>query len=103
MMDQQNMQGALQEDGEFDELDPNGLIGVIKIKDGLFICDELGAQVRNSYTACCNGSFRSKFQEEQSGQFISVMTTLLSFSRVLRGAYHLNCLYLLVGFGIRSR
>ena len=43
-MDQNNMQGAIDEDG-FDELDPNGLIGVIKIKDGLFICDELGAQV----------------------------------------------------------
>ena len=41
-MDQNNMQGAIDEDG-FDELDPNGLIGVIKIKDGLFICDELGA------------------------------------------------------------
>ena len=43
-MDQNNMQGAIDED-QFDELDPNGLIGVIKIKDGLFICDELGAQV----------------------------------------------------------
>ena len=40
---QQNMQGALIDDDNFDELDPNGLIGVIKIKDGLFICDELGA------------------------------------------------------------
>ena len=26
-----------------EELDPNDIIGVIKIKDGLFICDELGA------------------------------------------------------------
>ena len=26
-------------------MDTNGMIGVIKIKDGLFICDELGAQV----------------------------------------------------------
>ena len=33
------------DDADLDELDPNGLIGVIKIKDGLFICDELGAQV----------------------------------------------------------
>ena len=36
------------DDDALDELDPNGLIGVIKIKDGLFICDELGAQVRIS-------------------------------------------------------
>ena len=28
-----------------DELIDNDIIGVIKIKDGLFICDELGAQV----------------------------------------------------------
>ena len=47
-MDQQMMHGGL-EDDNLDELDTNGLIGVIKIKDGLFICDELGAQVRNSY------------------------------------------------------
>ena len=47
-MDQQNMQGP-PDDVDFDELDPNGLIGVIKIKDGLFICDELGAQVRTSF------------------------------------------------------
>ena len=38
------MQGAIDDDN-FDEIDQNGLIGVIKIKDGLFICDELGAQV----------------------------------------------------------
>lgn len=38
------MQGGL-EDDNLDDLDTNGLIGVIKIKDGLFICDELGAQV----------------------------------------------------------
>lgn len=43
-MDQNNMQGAIDDDN-FDEIDQNGLIGVIKIKDGLFICDELGAQV----------------------------------------------------------
>ena len=28
-----------------DDLNDNDIIGVIKIKDGLFICDELGAQV----------------------------------------------------------
>lgn len=39
------MQGAMDDDN-IDDMDPNGLIGVIKIKDGLFICDELGAQVR---------------------------------------------------------
>jgi len=38
----QNMHGAL-EDDNLDELNADGLIGVIKIKDGLFICDELGA------------------------------------------------------------
>ena len=38
------MQGGL-EDDNIDDMDTNGLIGVIKIKDGLFICDELGAQV----------------------------------------------------------
>lgn len=43
-MDQNNLQGAIDDDN-FDEIDANGLIGVIKIKDGLFICDELGAQV----------------------------------------------------------
>ena len=45
---QQNNLGSTAglEDDPLDELDPNGLIGVIKIKDGLFICDELGAQVR---------------------------------------------------------
>ena len=43
-MDQNNLQGAIDDDN-FDEIDSNGLIGVIKIKDGLFICDELGAQV----------------------------------------------------------
>ena len=26
--------------------DPSDIIGVIKIKDGIFICDEFGAQVR---------------------------------------------------------
>jgi len=44
----QNQQHGPAEDDNIDELDPNGMIGVIKIKDGLFICDELGAQVRNS-------------------------------------------------------
>ena len=44
-MDQNNLQGAAIDDDNFDEIDANGLIGVIKIKDGLFICDELGAQV----------------------------------------------------------
>ena len=43
----QNMHGP-GEETDLDDLDPNGLIGVIKIKDGLFICDELGAQVRIS-------------------------------------------------------
>ena len=43
----QNLHAPLDEDN-IDDLDPNGLIGVIKIKDGLFICDELGAQVRIS-------------------------------------------------------
>lgn len=38
----QNLHAPL-DDGDIDDLDPNGLIGVIKIKDGLFICDELGA------------------------------------------------------------
>ena len=28
-----------------DDMNDNDIIGVIKIKDGLFICDELGAQV----------------------------------------------------------
>ena len=46
-MDHNNMQGAL-EDDNLDDLDANGLIGVIKIKDGLFICDELGAQVSHT-------------------------------------------------------
>lgn len=36
------MHAPLDEDA--DDLYNNGLIGVIKIKDGLFICDELGAQ-----------------------------------------------------------
>jgi len=36
------MHGGLDDDN-LDELDTSGLIGVIKIKDGLFICDELGA------------------------------------------------------------
>ena len=44
----QNQQHGPAEDDNLDELDPNGMIGVIKIKDGLFICDELGAQVRYS-------------------------------------------------------
>ena len=44
-MDQNNLQGVAIDDDNFDEIDANGLIGVIKIKDGLFICDELGAQV----------------------------------------------------------
>lgn len=39
----QNLHAPLDEDA--DDLYNNGLIGVIKIKDGLFICDELGAQV----------------------------------------------------------
>ena len=43
------MQGAIDDDN-YDELDTNGLIGVIKIKDGLFICDELGAQVSATLT-----------------------------------------------------
>ncbi len=38
----QNMHGAPEEENQ-DELNADGLIGVIKIKDGLFICDELGA------------------------------------------------------------
>lgn len=38
----QNIHGALDDDN-LDELNTDGLIGVIKIKDGLFICDELGA------------------------------------------------------------
>lgn len=38
-----NLQHGPHEDCDLEELDPNGLIGVIKIKDGLFICDELGA------------------------------------------------------------
>ena len=41
----QNLPHGAQDDVDFDDLDANGLIGVIKIKDGLFICDELGAQV----------------------------------------------------------
>lgn len=28
-----------------DEMDNSDVIGVVKIKDGLFICDEYGAQV----------------------------------------------------------
>jgi hypothetical protein len=32
-----------------DEMVDNDIIGVIKIKDGLFICDELGAQVSCHY------------------------------------------------------
>ena len=28
-----------------DEMENNDVIGVVKIKDGLFICDEYGAQV----------------------------------------------------------
>ena len=28
-----------------DDMEPENMVGVIKIKDGLFICDELGAQV----------------------------------------------------------
>ena len=42
-MDQNMHGGPMYDDGDLDDLDPNGLIGVIKIKDGLFICDELGA------------------------------------------------------------
>ena len=34
--------------GDGDDLNDNDIIGVIKIKDGLFICDELGAQVSTS-------------------------------------------------------
>ena len=29
----------------FEDMDQTDIVGVIKIKDGLFICDELGAQV----------------------------------------------------------
>ena len=29
-----------------EELDNGDMVGVVKIKDGLFICDEYGAQVR---------------------------------------------------------
>ena len=28
-----------------DEIENNDMVGVVKIKDGLFICDEFGAQV----------------------------------------------------------
>ena len=28
-----------------DEMEPENIMGVVKIKDGLFICDEFGAQV----------------------------------------------------------
>ncbi len=31
--------------GNNDDLDEENLVGVVKIKDGLFICDEYGAQV----------------------------------------------------------
>jgi hypothetical protein len=37
------------------------MIGVVKIKDGLFICDEFGAQVSYSdptFTVCCQSVFR---------------------------------------------
>lgn len=31
--------------GAEDDMEPSDVIGVVKIKDGLFICDEYGAQV----------------------------------------------------------
>ena len=42
------MQGARtgmgsQDPDFFDDMDQSDIVGVIKIKDGLFICDELGA------------------------------------------------------------
>ena len=36
---------SVNEMGEPEDINDNDIIGVIKIKDGLFICDELGAQV----------------------------------------------------------
>ena len=33
------------EEQYFDDMDNSDIVGVIKIKDGLFICDEVGAQV----------------------------------------------------------
>jgi hypothetical protein len=33
-----------------EDLNDSDIIGVIKIKDGLFICDELGAQVSDQQT-----------------------------------------------------
>jgi hypothetical protein len=40
-----------------EELENSDMIGVVKIKDGLFICDEFGAQVRNS-----QNTLRTKFE-----------------------------------------
>jgi len=34
-----------------DDYGMEDMVGVIKIKDGLFICDEIGAQVSLNYTA----------------------------------------------------
>lgn len=36
--------------GNNDDLEEDNLVGVVKIKDGLFICDEYGAQVSKYYS-----------------------------------------------------
>ena len=44
--------------GDGDDLNDNDIIGVIKIKDGLFICDELGAQVSTSWPSQTQAYFK---------------------------------------------
>jgi hypothetical protein len=39
-----------------EELENGDMVGVVKIKDGLFICDEFGAQVSQSHSYRLNSS-----------------------------------------------
>jgi len=60
-----------------DDLD-NDVIGVIKIKDGLFICDELGAQVSVMFYFTVSAVLPMSSNSSEKGQKVK-MTFILFF------------------------
>lgn len=61
-----------------DDMNENDIIGVIKIKDGLFICDELGAQV--SLSEICAGRL-AYFKLEVDDSIPSILQLALETCR----------------------
>lgn len=67
-----------------DDMNENDIIGVIKIKDGLFICDELGAQV--SLGEICTGRL-AYFKLEVDDSTPSILRLALETCRDSRSSH----------------